>query len=217
MARNPIDPRIVEELNRLALLPDDHIDTSDAAENADWSKAVRGRFSTFPLESRGYDIRAIANWILDYLADAHRSVTNMSLNKLTYFILERGLVEKRILFSPARVEAWDHGPVFREIYHAAKDGDNKPINKRITRFSPRDREIVEARDQFSLDDAEFFKSVMDDYSNFTASQLRGLSHRKGGPWDHVWRSARPVNPGMVISTALILSTAPEQRDLDGRY
>jgi uncharacterized phage-associated protein len=217
MARKQIDPRVAEELSRLALLPDDQIDTSDVAENADWSKAQQGRFSTFPLENRGYDIRAIANWVLDYLAETHRSVTNMSLNKLTYFILERGLVEKSILFSPARVEAWDHGPVFREVYHAAKDGDNKPISKRITRFSARDRETVEAREQFSLEDAEFFKSVIDDYKDLNASQLRGISHRKGGPWDHVWRSARPVNPGMVISTALILTTAPEQRDLNGRY
>lgn len=217
MAREPIDSSIAEELRRLALLSDDQIDTSDIQENPDWSNAVRGRFSTLPLENRGYDVRAIANWILDYLAEANRAATNMSLNKLTYFIMERGLIERNILFSPARVEAWDHGPVFREIYHAIKEDNDKPIGKRITRFSPRDREIVEAREQFLSGDVDFFKSVVDDYKDFTASQLRGISHRQGGPWDQVWRSARFVNPGMVISTALILTAAPEQRDLNGRY
>lgn len=217
MARKPIDPRIAAELRQLALLPDDMIDTSDIPEVSDWSNAVRSRFSKAPIQDRGYDIRAIANWILDNFAESHHAITNMALNKLTYFVLERGLIEKGVLFSPARVEAWDHGPVFREVYHAVKTDDNKPIWKRITRYSVRDRETVEAREQFTSEDVDFFRSVLDDYINFTASQLRGISHRKGGPWDRVWRSGQSVNPGMVISTALILASAPKRRDLDGRY
>ncbi|MFA6116445.1 MAG: type II toxin-antitoxin system antitoxin SocA domain-containing protein [Sphingomonas sp.] len=217
MAKEPLDPRIAAELSRLALLPDDQIDTSDIAEVTDWSRAIRSRFSTTPLQARDYDIRAIANWILDYFSELNIPVSNMSLNKLAYFIFERGLVEMKVLFSPARVEAWDHGPVFREIYHAVKGDDDKPIAKRITRYSARDRELVEARDQFSNDDIEFFKSVIDDYRRFTASELRGISHRENGPWDRVWKAAAPVNPGMVISIELILASAPEQRDLDGRY
>jgi uncharacterized phage-associated protein len=207
---------MAEELARLALLPDDQIDTSDIPEVTDWSHAVRGRFAKVPLEERGYDIRAIANWVLDYLAETHRSVSNMSLNKLLYFIFERGLVEKAVLFSPARVEAWDHGPVFREVYHAVKGGSLSG-SKRITRYSARDRQVVEAREQFSAEDTEFFQSVIDDYGDFTASQLRGISHRQGTPWDCVWRAASPVNPGMVISVSLILAKAPEQRDLNGRH
>lgn len=216
MAKTPIDPRIAMELAQLALLPDDQIDTSDIPEVTDWSRAVRGRFSRAPLQERGYDIRAIANWVLDYLAETHRSVSNMSLNKLIYFIFERGLVEKATLFSSARVEAWNHGPVFREVYHAVK-GDGLSVSKKITRYSARDREMVEAREQFSPEDTEFFKSVIDDYGEFTASQLRGISHREGSPWDCVWRSASSVNPGMVISISLILENAPKKRDLNGRH
>jgi uncharacterized phage-associated protein len=216
MAKTPLDPRIAAELNRLALLPDDQIDTSDIPEVSDWSRAVRGRFSTSPLEERGYDIRAIANWILDYLEDMHISVSNMSLNKLAYFIFERGIVEKGILFTPARVEAWDHGPVFREIYHAVKGDAEKPISNRIVRYSIRDRELVEARDQFSVGDITFFTSVIEDYKGYTASQLRKISHRENGPWDVVWRSSSSVNPGMVISVSLILARAPKWRYVNGR-
>ncbi|HEY0621743.1 Panacea domain-containing protein [Sphingomonas sp.] len=217
MAKKPIDPRIAEELRQLALLPDDLIDTSDIPEASDWTQAVRSRFSTAKLEQRDYDIRAIANWILDYVADAHKTISNMSLNKLSYFIIERGLIEKNVLFSSARAEAWDHGPVFREVYHALKGDEGNPVTKRITRYSVRDRQTVEAREQFSPVDVEFFESVINDYIGFSASQLRGISHRHGGPWDQVWRSANPVNPGMVISTALILATAPQKRDLNGRH
>lgn len=217
MAREPLDPKIAAELSRLALMTDDDIDTSDIPEVTDWSRAVRGRFSTTRLENRGYDIRAIANWILDYLSELSITASNMSLNKLTYFVFERGLVERNILFTPARVEAWDHGPVFREIYHALKVADDKPVLNRITKYSVRDRDVVEAREQFSSEDVDFFRSVIDDYKDFTASQLRRISHRHDGPWDHVWKSAAPVNPGMVISVELILTSAPERRDLDGRH
>lgn len=216
MAKTPLAPHIAEELSRLALMSDDDINTSDIPEISDWSRAVRGRFSTTPVETRGYDVRAIANWVLDYLGDLNLTASNMALNKLVYFIFERGLVEKRILFTPSRVEAWDHGPVFREIYHAVK-ADDGPIIDKIKKYSVRDRQIVEAREQFSLDDMDFFRSVINDYKHFNASQLRYISHRKNGPWDRVWKSATPVNPGMVISIELILSSAPEGRDLNGRY
>jgi uncharacterized phage-associated protein len=216
MARTPLNPEIASELRRLALLSDDQIDTSDIPETVDWSRAVRSRFSRTPVEARGYDVRAIANWVLDYLAEIDRSVSNMSLNKLVYFILERGLIEKRVLFTSARAEAWDHGPVFREVYHAVKGDNSKPISSRIGRYSIIDRGVIEAREQFPPEDADFFASIIEDYKDFSASQLRGISHRKDGPWETVWKSAQPVNPGMVISTGLILASAPKRRDLNGR-
>jgi len=217
MAKAPLDPNVAAELQRLALLADDEIDTTDIPEVSDWSRAVRGKFSSTHLENRNYDVRAIANWILDYLEEMQRSASNMSLNKLIYFIFERGIIEKNILFTPARVEAWGHGPVFREIYHAVKGSDDKPIAGRIKKYSVRDRETVEARDQFLIDDVEFFKSIINDYKDFTASQLRNISHRANGPWDRVWGDDAKVNPGMVISIELILASAPERRDLDGRH
>ncbi len=215
MDNNQIDPRIAAELSKLALLPDDDIDVSDAPEVSDWSKAVRGRFARVSIDERGYDVRAIANWILDYMSDAGLAASNMTLNKLTYFVIERGIVELNTLFTPARAEAWDHGPVFREIYHALKKFEDGSISDRIFRYSVRDREMTEAREQFLLDDICFFKSVLDDYKNFNAAQLRRISHRPNGPWDAVWKSAKPVNPGMVISAALILNAAPKRRDLNG--
>ena len=215
MARTPLDPYVAAELRRLALLPDDDIDTSDAPEITDWSRAIRGRFSKVSLEIKGYDIRAIGNWVLDYLSELHLSASNMSLNKLLYFIFERSIIERGILLTPARVEAWDHGPVFREIYHAVKNNDDNPISTRIPKYSIRDRELIEAREQFDLEDIVFFRSVIDDYKGFTASRLRRISHRVDGPWERVWRSANPVNPGMVISVEMILSAATKQRDFHG--
>lgn len=44
MAKKTPTPEQLAELQALAALPDDTIDTSDAPEVTDWSGAVRGRF-----------------------------------------------------------------------------------------------------------------------------------------------------------------------------
>lgn len=82
----------------------------------------------------GYSVRGIANWILDE-ADARKlPVTNMALNKLTYFLYESYLINFGAVVTKARIEAWEHGPVFREIYQAFKKYGDKPIKGRATFF-----------------------------------------------------------------------------------
>ena len=41
---NKLTNQQIEELNQLAMLPDEAIDTSDIPEQTNWGNAVRGRF-----------------------------------------------------------------------------------------------------------------------------------------------------------------------------
>ena len=41
---NKLTNKQIEELNQLAMLPDEAIDTSDIPEQTNWNNAVRGRF-----------------------------------------------------------------------------------------------------------------------------------------------------------------------------
>jgi uncharacterized phage-associated protein len=125
-------------------------------------------------------------------------------------------VENRILLTPAKIEAWDHGPVFREIYHSVKGSESKPISKLIERYSVADRKMTLADDEIDVDDVEFLKSVFETYKNMTASQLRNLSHREGGPWYVVWHHKTKTNFGMEIEPGLILAKATAARPKDGR-
>src|SRR5687768_17240335 len=108
--------KLSEDLRRhlrdLALLPDSEIDTTDIPENFDWSDAHRGIWNPIKYTCRNYDIRGIANEVLARLWGRGIKPSNMALNKLTWFIYERALTEFGVLLSDARVEAWDHGPVF---------------------------------------------------------------------------------------------------------
>lgn len=214
MASHKISPELLDELKRLALLRDDEIDTSDIPETLDWSGAERGRFATRRISHRSYDVRAIANWFLDHQPSSERPFSNLALNKLVYLAVERSLVERHVLLTPARVEAWSHGPVFREVYQAFKDFGDRAITTRAKRFSVDQRQMVEAYEKFSSEDEEFLLKILRRFGERTAAQLRALSHVTGGPWYTVWHYRGHSNPGMEITTAIILQHAPDWRDSD---
>jgi len=205
-----------EELKRLALLPDDQIDTSDMPEVTDWSSARRAPFCRDKLDERGYDVRAIANWFLAAAHAAGRSMTNLHLNKLVYFAVERALIERSLLLTPAKIEAWDHGPVFREIYHSVKDSQDRPIRAPIQRFSLSERKMVNALEEFPDEDVAYFQDIYTYYGELSASRLRNLSHVPGHPWDVVWNHKTRTNFGMHISPEIILTKAPPMRSQNGR-
>ena len=204
------------ELERLALLRDDEIDTIDIPEEVDWSAGQRSRFSQRPPINRNYDVRALANWFIDQMMLAGRSVTNLSLNKLVYFAVERFLVERNILLTPAKIEAWQYGPVFREIYHALSQNENKQVEDKISKFSVQDRRMVIASADIKPDDIAFLTEIVETYGSLTAGQLTSLSHKDDEPWFSVWNYRGRINPGMEISMEAILNKAPKKRKFNDR-
>jgi uncharacterized phage-associated protein len=146
-----------------------------------------------------YDVRSIANWVLDRADAAVADLSNMALNKIVYFIIEKALVERGELLTAAKIEAWEHGPVIREIYHAFKIHGDGPITSRALRFDPSTRSMMEARDVFGDQDTGLFEDALSAYLHLTAAQLRALSHQPGSPWHRVWWHDGHINPGMEIS------------------
>lgn len=216
MTDRALSQKLLDELKALKLLSESDIDTSDAAEVADWEAAVRGAFYNGKLEERGYDVRAIANWFLNAAQVAGQSITNLHLNKLVYFAIERALVEQRLLLTPAKIEAWDHGPVFREIYHSVKGSEDRPIRTPIQKFSVAERKMIPAAEKFSDEDLAFLNGIFETYGDLSAGQLRSLSHSAGGPWDLVWNHKTRTNYGMEITPGIIISRARPSRLVNGR-
>ena len=211
MANYMMTPKLRAELERLALLRDDEIDVSDIPEALDWSKAQRGRFAPERIVQRSYDVRAIANWFLEHAKAVKMTYSNMSLNKLVYFAFERSLVDRNVLLTPARIEAWAHGPVFRELYQAFQSASDGPISGKATRFSVNERAMVEATEQFEQADEEFFETILLKYGRLSATRLRAISHAKDSPWDVVWHYRGQSNPGMEITPIIIFEHAPQWR------
>lgn len=197
--------KFLTDLIALAQLSDDEIDTSDAPETTSFAGAEIGKFSD--IKFRGYDVRSIANWCISKAKRTGINPTNLWLNKLVFFIYEQALRDLNVLLTPARVEAWDYGPVFRELY-LNYPGDNEPYHR--YNVQKRGRELAE--DSFETEDLELFEKVWAELGNLTASQLTRLSHRPGTPWSTVWKEGGAINPGMVIDINVILGRNADQED-----
>lgn len=151
------------------------------------------------------DVRAIANFALDVADKCGVDVTNMALNKIVYFVHCDYLLEKGEFLVSAKIEAWQHGPVFREIYHEFKKWGEASIKSRALKVNPNTGVLEKASVSFSSDEADDIARIVKRYIRFSAAQLRAISHREGGPWAYVWGHDGKTNPGMRITNEIILN------------
>jgi uncharacterized phage-associated protein len=155
----------------------------------------------------GYSVRGLANWILDYADSVGARHSNMGLNKLVFFAVEALIVKEKRLLTNAKIEAWEHGPVFREVYQSFRRFGDQPITGRAAFFSPSSGEMEEAVANLSTDDLEAVEAALRPLIHKTASELRWISHLPNGAWHRVWWYEGHTNPGMEITPALLISAA----------
>lgn len=149
-------------------------------------------------------VRSLANWVLE-LADKNGApITNMALNKLVYFLVEKVLTERGRLLTDAKIEAWEHGPVFRELYHQFKTRGDKPIADRARYFDISTGTLNPASPGVPSDLAEELEDFIKPLLPWPAAKLRALSHVTDGPWHRVWAYEGYANPGMEITPETIL-------------
>jgi uncharacterized phage-associated protein len=150
-----------------------------------------------------YDVRAIANFVLDMASEDGRDVSNLVVNKIVFFLHAHYLVEYARPLVSAKIEAWELGPVFREIYKEFKEFEKRPIAKRAERLNPQTgiREVC----NYSLpeDECTFLVLLTKKYLRLSPSALVALSHEKGGPWDQVWNHDALANASMSITNDMI--------------
>jgi uncharacterized phage-associated protein len=162
---------------------------------------------TEPLTRAGYSVRGLANWILDYADSVGARHTNMGINKLVFFAVEAILLRHRRLLTNAKIEAWEHGPVFREVYQSFRRFGDKPITGRAAFYSTDSGEMEEAVVHLDESDATAIREALSPIIHRTASELRNLSHLPQSAWSRVWWYEGHANPGMEISPAILLGVA----------
>lgn len=153
-----------------------------------------------------YDVRDVANFVLDVADDREIAITNLSLQKLLYFIhgwfysiYEEPLIKNKF-------EAWQYGPVQRVLYDQFKVFRDRPIrNVRTTYINPEDGQNIYKPYGIGESHQETIKQVLDKYASYSAIQLVEKSHKEDSPWEFVWKQAEEaIYPGMKIPDALIL-------------
>lgn len=151
-----------------------------------------------------YDVRELANHILDMADAMGRPITNVHVNKLVYFCHEEYLLTTGARLTNAKVEAWEYGPVFRELYSEFKQYGAGPISGRARRFDFGSKMLVDAVPRIQPIDAEVIDPLIAKLLILTGPQLIDLSHVPGGPWDLAFNHANRLNCGMEITDSLIL-------------
>jgi uncharacterized phage-associated protein len=150
-----------------------------------------------------YDVRSIANFVLDLAKRDGREVSNLVINKVVFFLHAHYLVHYGRPLVSAKIEAWELGPVFRELYKEFKEFDRRPITKEAERLNPESGNREICRDTLPLDECEFLASITKKYIQLSPTALVALSHEKDGPWDQVWNHDTPTNASMNITDAVI--------------
>lgn len=93
---------------------------------------------------------------------------------------------ERLFDSP--LYAFQHGPVTSEIQHKYADKDLPEFSNDVS--DVREVELADNYDWISKDEkaSEVLNFVWDEYSPYTASTLRRISHDANGPWAKVYNS-----------------------------
>lgn len=155
--------------------------------------------------------KAIANLILDVANALGKTATNLSINKIAYFAHGYYLARFGKPLIDAKIEAWEYGPVFREIYHEFKKFNDKPIiNYYAEEFNLDTEQMEFSQWNLSSDEEVFLRKVIESYLKLRAGYLVEMSHLADGPWYKAWYHEGRVNPGMEISNEEILQYFSEQ-------
>ena len=145
---------------------------------------------------------AIANYLLDRDREARREgrrlppMTPMKALKLAYYAHgwyygTRG----RPLVTDERVEAWNFGPVYPSLYHAAKRFGDGPIKGPLTEVDwgvaqgPPPTLEGEFHQTDPADVADWLDNIFADMGSETAFALSDSTHLHGSPWDVVYNGA----------------------------
>jgi uncharacterized phage-associated protein len=152
---------------------------------------------------RGLDVRTVANIVLEVAEGEGVPVTNLHLNKSLYFMHVDCLRDRGHKLVSAKIEAWDYGPVFREIYGQFKRFGRTPISEKATRVDFVSGEKVIAMDELAGDLLSYVRERAVFYLSIPAGMLVDVSHAKGGAWDFVWNNSGSINAGMEITDEII--------------
>jgi uncharacterized phage-associated protein len=120
-----------------------------------------------------YHALTIAKWLISWAEAQDDELSNLKLQKLLYYAQGHHLKEKRQPLFSDEIQAWSHGPVVPDVYHAYKSSGSATITL------PDD-------DPFAWDDvdkptADLLGRVWNTYGGYSAGHLRNMTHSET-PW-----------------------------------
>ena len=126
-----------------------------------------------------YAAKDIAKYIVNRCIERCRPISNLQLQKILYFC-QRDFkqIDGSTLFRDD-FEAWQYGPVIPSVYRMFSLFGGMKINRRV-------REEIE----IDPDTRNVINRIVDKYSGYPAWDLVSMTHKKGDPWDQVFKDGK---------------------------
>lgn len=135
------------------------------------------------MESPGMNARIVAKQLLAKAAQKRIEVCNLKLQKLLYYCQGYHLAVAKTPLFQDEIEAWDHGPVVKPVYHSYRHHGSVPIAAAVLR----DEEDADG------ETGQIIDFVIEKYARQDAWALRNQTHREK-PWaDHQSPAGQYVN------------------------
>jgi uncharacterized phage-associated protein len=134
---------------------------------------------------------AIANEFIRRARADGRALTQMQLQKLVYIAHGWNLAINGQPLTCDSPEAWEYGPVYKELRRALRHYGRDVVTKDIKYddYIPgvfEDDPEQDAEAALSQDERAVIDRVYRDYGKFHAFQLSALTHKRGTPWTTVY-------------------------------
>lgn len=121
-----------------------------------------------------YPVEWIASYVVVRCNELRLSISNLRLQKILYFVQAEFLVVTGYPCFGEQIEAWDFGPVVPEVYQIYKKYGSASIP------------VTDEDKSFIFDeDAELIDGIIDACSEYTTSQLVGITHDQA-PWKNAY-------------------------------
>ena len=140
------------------------------------------------------DARVVANRFLELATDEGRSLTPMQVLKLVYIAhgWNLALYDRPLIDQP--VEAWQYGPVIRDLYNAMKGFGGGSVR------GPLPVGYGASADELSGDETDLVGQVFKLYGRMNGVALSRITHATNTPWQQIYT---PGRHGTVIPPDLI--------------
>lgn len=130
----------------------------------------------------------VAKYVIEYEDSQGRSVSNLRLQKLLYYIQAQFLVSKGEECFADRIEAWDFGPVIPNVYHVFKFFGSLEIPV----------SLANKRAPIYADDEQLINDMLDYCARYSTSSLVYRTHNQ-----KPWIDARKKGKNGVITAKAI--------------
>lgn len=128
--------------------------------------------------------------------EVYEGITHLKLQKLLYYAqgISLGMFDKPIFNE--NIEAWQHGPVVREVYSIYNIFGRDNINIEMDK----EKEEIIKKIEDDKEVSEALNLAYDNFAIYTAWQLRQMTHEDNTPWDITQKTK---GLGSVIDNSLI--------------